>query len=92
MKHVICILHRNSLTIQRDGREIAAVKTVDGEPTIILDTYIEQGRRMSLSFTELEIIQDNWNAMLELGGEIDKVTAMLPKDSKLSVWATKARK
>lgn len=92
MRHVVCIIHRNHLTIERDNREIGTVKTVDGEPTILLDSYAVEGRQFPLSFTDLEIIQDNWNAMQELGGEIDKVSSMLPKDSKLSVWAKPAAK
>ena len=85
MRHVVCIIHRNHVTIERDNLEIGIVKSVNGEPIISL----VEGRDAFLTFTDLEIIQDNWDSLQELGGAIDKVVDKavdkLAKIGKLSV-------
>ena len=78
MRHVVCIIHRDCLTIERNNREIGTVREINGQPTILL--Y----RENSLTQLDTEIIWDNWNAMQELGGVIEKSVDLLPEIGKLS--------
>lgn len=79
MRHVVCIIHRDCLTIERENREIGVVREINGQPTIFL--Y----RENSLTQLDTEIIWDNWDAMLELGGVINKSVDLSPEIGKLSV-------
>jgi hypothetical protein len=84
MKHVVCLIHRDHLTIERNGAAIGNVYELYGEPTIQLNNA-SPNQVVQLTQNDCEIIWDNWHVMKELGSTIQKVVDLLPHGSKLSV-------
>ena len=64
MRHVICLIHRDHLTIERNGAAIGNVYELFGEPTIQLNNA-SNGQVVQLTQNDTEIIWDNWNFLLE---------------------------
>jgi len=63
---ITCLLHTKfkSVSLFRDGCLIGVINEFDNEPVIIFNhDFDETGR---LSFDEIDIIQDNWNQMIEM--------------------------
>jgi len=77
--HVVCFIHPDHLTIERDNQTIGVVREVEGKPLIQMLTDCPQ-----LTFEDIDIIMDNWNVMQELGGVIENVVDKLPKTGKLT--------
>ena len=84
MRHVVCLIHRDHLTIERNNAAIGNVYELFGEPTIQLNNA-SNGQVVQLTQNDCEIIWDNWNSMKELQAELQNVIDLLPKPNKLSV-------
>jgi len=98
MRHVVCLIHRDHLTIERNGAAIGNVYELFGEPTIQLNNA-SNGQVVRLTQNDTEMIWDCWNAMKELQRELptaldnlqnaadnlQNALDKLPKFNKLSV-------
>lgn len=83
MRHVVCLIHRDHLTIERNGVAIGNVYELFGEPTIQLNNT-PNNQVVQLTQTDCDIIWDNWEAMKELGGVINNPVDKLSEISKMS--------
>jgi hypothetical protein len=68
MKNVICTIADDQVMVYDDaGTLIAKVKEVEGEPALLTYGYKETSKGvMILSFNDLDIIKDTWNALKEM--------------------------
>jgi hypothetical protein len=66
MINVVCIIHDNHLTIERNGEVIGNIYEIDGEPIIKLKNSLPTIGFVSLTFTDLDIISENWQQMKEM--------------------------
>lgn len=69
MNNVVCIFNNDYISILLGNRQIGTVQEVNGEPTMFLGTNWKDSVMM-LTFTDVEIIQDNWAAFKECENNI----------------------
>jgi len=72
MRHVTCTLveKTNTVMVWREGELVGMVTEVGGEPQLTI--YGVSNKPLVLSFNDLEIIEDNWNALQEMRGREER--------------------